>query len=130
MNRERKGRLLRVAGVSLALLAGAGLLLLLRPPCPILEATGYYCGACGVTRMVEEALQGHWAAAFRQNPYMFMALPLAALWLAGEAACYLLGKPPLWRRKWMTALLGAVLGAGIVFTVLRNLPGFPLLRPQ
>ena len=54
MGQQKKRRLLRVGLAALALTAGAALLLLLRPPCLILESTGYYCGACGVTRLVEE----------------------------------------------------------------------------
>ena len=52
MGQQKKRRLLRVGLAALALAAGAVLLLLLRPPCLILESTGYYCGACGVTRLV------------------------------------------------------------------------------
>ena len=101
-----------------------------RRPCLILESTGYYCGACGVTRLVEELLQGHVEAAFRQNVYMFFVLPLAALWLVGEAACYLGGRRPLWKRRWMQALLVCVAAAGVAFTVLRNLPGLECLQPH
>ena len=128
---EGKGkRALQVGAVLLGLAAAAAVFFLLRPPCLVLESTGFYCGACGFTRMVEELLQGHWAGAFRQNPYMFALLPLAGAYLAGEAACYLRQRPPLWKRKGMQALLAVAVGAGIVFTVLRNLPGFEALRPQ
>ncbi len=130
MGKETRRRLLRMALAALALAAAAALFLALRPPCLILKSTGLYCGACGFTRMVEELLQGNVGAAFRQNPYMFALLPLAGAYLAGEAACYLRQRPPLWKRKWMQALLAAAVGAGIVFTVLRNLPGFEALRPQ
>ena len=97
MGQQKKRRLLRVGLAALALAAGAALLLLLRPPCLILESTGYYCGACGVTRLVEELLRGRWEAAFWQNPYMFFVLPLTCLWLLGEAVRYVAGKPPLWK---------------------------------
>ena len=56
--------------------------------------------------------------------------PLAALWLVGEAACYLGGRRPLWKRKWMQALLVCVAAAGVAFTVLRNLPGLECLQPH
>ena len=130
MDRKTGRRLLRVGLAAGALAAGAAALLILRPPCLILESTGLYCGACGVTRMVEELLRGRWEAAFWQNPYMFFVLPLAALWLGGEALCYVRGRPPLWRRRWMLGILLAAVAAGAVFTVLRNLPGFEMLRPQ
>ena len=53
MGQEQKQKLLRVGLVALGVLLLAGVLLALRPPCPFLQGTGYYCGACGVTRMVE-----------------------------------------------------------------------------
>ena len=105
-------RALAVLGAALALGAAAGVFFALRPPCLIWEATGFYCGACGTTRMVEELLQGRVGAAFRQNPYMFWALPLGGLWLIGEAACFVRGRRPLWRRKWMRAALAAAVAAG------------------
>ena len=126
MGKETRRRLLRMALAALALAAAAALFLALRPPCLILKSTGLYCGACGFTRMVEELLQGNVGEAFRQNPYMFALLPLSGAYLA----CYLRQRPPLWKRKGMQALLAVAVGAGIVFTVLRNLPGFEALRPQ
>ena len=113
----------------LGLGAGAAVVLALRPPCLIREATGLYCGACGFTRMAEELLRGHFAAAFWQNPYLFCLLPLLAAWLAGEALCWLRARPPLWRRRWFLWGLAAVAALGMGFTVLRNLPGFGCLRP-
>lgn len=129
MKPETQKRIFRVVLAFLGLGAAAGLLFWLRPPCLILETTGYYCGACGFTRMVEELLRGNVQGAFRQNPYLLGMLPLAAAYLVGEAACYILGKRPLWRRKWMAVVFGAALGAGVLFTLLRNLPGFEWLAP-
>ena len=84
MEKETRRRLLRVALAALALAAAAALFLALRPPCLILKSTGLYCGACGFTRMVEELLQGNVGAAFRQNPYMFVLLPLAGALVEAE----------------------------------------------
>ena len=84
----------------------------LRPPCLILKSTGLYCGACGFTRMVEELLQGNVGAAFRQNPYMFALLPLAGAYLAGEAACYLRQRPPLWKTERGAGAAGSGSGGG------------------
>lgn len=129
MKRETGKRLLRVTAVLLGLCVLAAGLYLLRPPCWILRTTGHYCGACGVTRMVERLLSGDLGGAFRENQYMFLVLPLGALWGLGEAVCYARGYRPLWKRRWMLWVLGAVLAAGLVFTVLRNLPGFSVLQP-
>ncbi|MGI6254117.1 MAG: DUF2752 domain-containing protein [Acutalibacter sp.] len=129
MKAQTGKRLLRAA-LGLAGLGALGAILyLLKPPCPILQTTGFYCGACGVTRLVERLLAGDLAGAFRENQYMFLVLPLAALWLLGEAVCYVRGVRPLWRRRWMPWVFGAVLAAGLVFTVVRNLPGLSGLRP-
>ena len=50
---EGKGkRALQVGAVLLGLAAAAAVFFLLRPPCLVLESTGFYCGACGFTRMV------------------------------------------------------------------------------
>lgn len=129
MEKERRRRLGRVALAALALAAAGGALLLARPPCLIREATGYYCGACGFTRMVEELLHGHVGEAFRQNPYMFFVLPLGLAWLLGEVVCCLRGSRPLYRRRWAQLLGAAVAAVGLAFTVVRNLPGFEWLRP-
>ena len=130
MDRDRKKRLGQLALLCLGPLAAGGFILWRRPPCLVLEATGFYCGACGFTRMAQALLQGRVGEAFWQNPYLFCLLPLVALWLAGEAVCALGGRAPLWRRRWMAVLLGAALAAGLVFTLLRNLSGFEGLRPH
>lgn len=126
---ERKRRLLR-AGAVLGALALAGVLLLVfQPPCLVLTATGWYCAGCGGQRMVLSLLQGDAAGAFGQNPYLFFALPLLGAYLLAEGVRYVLGKPPLYRRRWVMAALAAVLAAGLVFMVLRNLPGWEFLGP-
>ncbi len=130
MDRETGRRLRRVCLVSAGLAAALGLLLLLRPPCWILRATGLYCAGCGGSRMLAELLRGETAHAFRQNPFLFAALPAAAVYLAAEAVRYVAGKRPFWERKWAQAFLVLLLIAAVGFTVLRNLPGFECLRPQ
>ena len=130
MRTERGKRLLRAVLALLGLGVLGWCLYLLRPPCLILKTTGWYCGACGVTRMVERLLAGDLAGAFGENPYMFLALPLGGLWALGEAVCYVLGKRPLWRRRWMLWTLAAVLAVGLVFAVVRNLPGVSVLGPR
>ena len=129
MKGETGKRLLRVTAVLLGLCVLAVVLYFLRPSCWILQSTGYYCGACGVTRMVEQLLAGHVGRAFRENPYMFFVLPLGAAYLVGEGVLYVRWRMPLYKRRWMLPLLVVVIAVGMVFTVLRNLPGFEALRP-
>ena len=129
MKGETGKRLLRVMGVLAGLCVLAAVLYLLRPPCWILQTTGCYCGSCGFTRMVDRLLAGDLGGAFRENPYMFLVTPLGALWILGEAVCYVRGCRPLWKRRWMLWIFGVVLAAGVVFAVLRNFPGFSVLQP-
>lgn len=129
MESQKKRRIFRVALVGLGVCLAAGLLYACRPPCLILKTTGTYCGACGFTRMVDELLHGHVAQAFRENPYMFVVTPLAAVYLVWEGARYIQGKCPLWKEKWVQAVFVVALAVGLLFTLLRNLPGFELLRP-
>lgn len=89
------------------------------PPCPFRLLTGWNCPACGGLRMIHDLLHGDWAAAAADNVFLLTGIPLLAAWI-------LLG----WRRgrpvSPMPAL--AVLGAvTVAWTVLRNLPAFPLV---
>ncbi len=113
--------------LALAVLAGlAGgtlwVVLVLRPPCLILRFTGFACAGCGFSRMVSALLQGDVARAFRSNPYWFCVLPVAVLYVCGEAVCFVRQRPPLLRRRWALPVLVFLLAAAVVFTVARNLP--------
>lgn len=124
-----KKKLLRAAGVLIGLALGAGGVYLLRPPCLILQHTGWYCAGCGTQRMVAAALRGDWAAAFRHNPFMFLLLPLTGAYALWEAWRYAHGESPLYKKKGAPYVLTAVLFLGAAFMVLRNLPGAALLGP-
>lgn len=129
MDREKKGRVLRAAGF----LAGLGLLalavLFLKPPCVILSTTGLTCAGCGGQRMIFALLRGDLAGAFHHNPLLFFLLPLTAACCVWEALRYIEKKPPLHKSKGFLIVLSAVLVLTVLFTVLRNLPGFGFLGP-
>lgn len=130
MKRETRTRALRAALALLALAAACCLVVfVLRPPCLILETTGYYCAGCGGQRMISALLQGDFSGAFRQNPFLFVFLPAAAVYLVAEAVRYVQEKIPLCRSKRFIPLLLAVLTLALLFTILRNLPGFGFLGP-
>lgn len=111
--------LLVLAGLIMAI----GLLLWIAPECLILKYTGCYCAGCGTQHMVLALLRGDFSGAVRENVFMIIALPVAAVYFLWEAVRYVQGKPALWRRKGFFAALGIVLAAAAVFTVLRNIPG-------
>lgn len=98
------------------------------PPCRFYAATGLLCPGCGGTRALHQLLHGNVAQAFYFNPLLVGAAPLgaaAALWMLARRLRRLPVLPGDWR-------LGV--GAGfaavavlVVFWVVRNLPGWPLL---
>jgi len=89
------------------------------PACPFRLLTGWNCPGCGGIRMTHDVLNGDLAAAVTDNVFMLVALPLLALWLVLR-----------WRsgRKLMpTAAVVVVVLATVAWTIVRNLPGFPLV---
>lgn len=91
----------------------------LAPPCPFLHLTGWLCPGCGGLRMTHDLLHGDVAAAVTDNVFLLVGLPLLALWVA------------LRRRRGAAVLpMSAVVViavASVAWTVVRNLPGFPLV---
>ena len=130
MKRDTGKRALRAAMFLLGLLAVFLLVVfLLQPPCLILETTGYYCAGCGGQRMFYALLRGDIAGAFHYNPFLFVFLPLAGAFLAVDTVRYVQGKKLLSKSKLFPVLLAAVLLLALLFTILRNLPGFRFLGP-
>ncbi len=130
MKNETQKRLTRAVFVLLAL--GGALLLLLfviRPPCLISSVTGFLCAGCGGQRMALALLRGDFPAAFHYNGFLLLSLPLWAAYIIAETVFYVRGKPPLYRRRPVLAAIGVYLLLAVVFSVLRNLPGFEMLRP-
>ncbi len=89
------------------------------PPCPFKLLTGLECPGCGGLRMIHDVIHGDLAAAVVDNIFLLVGLPLLAAWV-------------LWRRsrgqQVLTLGVGAVLiVSAVAWTVIRNLPGFPLV---
>lgn len=89
------------------------------PPCPFKLLTGWNCPACGGLRMTHDVLHGELAAAVNDNVVLLIGLPLLALWA-------------LWRyrrdRRIVTPTVVAVtVVTAVIWTVVRNMPGFPLV---
>ncbi|MFY1599760.1 DUF2752 domain-containing protein [Micromonospora sp. WMMD737] len=89
------------------------------PPCPFLTMTGCLCPACGGLRMTHDLLHGDLAAAFVDNPFVLIGLPLLLAWMLLRR---FQGKPTA-----NTPVFVVVITAAVVWTVARNLPGFPLV---
>ncbi|MCV7422777.1 DUF2752 domain-containing protein [Mycobacterium yunnanensis] len=89
------------------------------PPCPFRMLTGWNCPGCGGLRMTHDVLHGDFAAAVVDNVFMLVALPMLALWLVAR-----------WRtglKLMPTSAVVVVVVATVAWTVIRNLPGFPLV---
>lgn len=89
------------------------------PVCPFKALTGWNCPACGGLRMTHDVLHGDLGAAVVDNVFLLIGPPLLAVWLGVR-----------WRQGKQLMPLPAIVViavAGIAWTVIRNLPGFPLV---
>jgi uncharacterized protein DUF2752 len=89
------------------------------PPCPFKLLTGWNCPACGGLRMTHDLLHGDFAAAVVDNVFLLVGLPALLAWIVLR-----------WRtgRPIMTMPAIAVVAVlAIAWTVVRNMPGFPLV---
>ena len=89
------------------------------PAWPFKALTGLDCPACGGLRMTHDLLHGDLAAATVDNVFLLFGLPLLALWLLLR-----------WRQRrplMPVAATVTVVTAAVVWTVVRNWPGFPLV---
>lgn len=89
------------------------------PACPFKLLTGWNCPACGGLRMTHDLLHGEVSAAVVDNVFLLIGLPLLAIWA-------------VWRRRrgqrvFTPAVIVVIAIAMLGWTVLRNLPGFPLV---
>jgi hypothetical protein len=89
------------------------------PVCPFRLLTGWNCPACGALRMAHDVLHGDLAAAINDNVMVLVGIPVLAGWI-------------LLRRRRGKSLLTMPAAATVVitmlaWTVVRNLPGFPLV---
>lgn len=91
------------------------------PRCPFRWLTGWNCPCCGGLRMTHDLLHGELAAAVNDNILLLVGLPALLVWLA---LSWYRGRRP------MTPInIAVIVSTLVLWTVLRNLPGFPLI-PQ
>ena len=89
------------------------------PVCPFKALTGWNCPACGGLRMTHDILHGDLGAAVVDNVFLLVGLPMLLAWLLLR---WRSGKPLM-----NTPAVVVIVVAAITWTVLRNLPGFPLV---
>lgn len=88
------------------------------PLCPFKWLTGWNCPFCGGLRMTNDLLHGHLTAALNDNVFLVAGIPLLFGWVLVRLGR---GKEPL-----PILALPVLVVATIVWTVVRNLPAFPL----
>jgi hypothetical protein len=89
------------------------------PLCPFKWLTGWNCPFCGGLRMTHDLLHGDLIAGINDNLFLLVGIPMLAGWLLIRSRR---GRRPLP----MPAVLTLTVVA-LAWTVLRNLPGFPLV---
>jgi hypothetical protein len=89
------------------------------PLCPFKWLTGWNCPLCGGLRMTHDLLHGDLMATINDNLFLLFALPALAGWILLRRRR---GEPVL-----STPAVVTVTAVAIAWTVLRNLPGFPLV---
>lgn len=89
------------------------------PPCPFKTLTGWDCPACGGLRMTHDLLHGDLAAAFVDNAFVLIGLPLLLAWMMLRRYQ---GQPTANAPVFVVVIVTAV-----TWTIVRNLPGFPLV---
>ncbi len=111
---------------ALAWLDQAGLSVI--PACPFFTITGLWCPLCGGTRAVEALAAGDVGAALGLNLLVVLAVPLVLAewvrWTTGRAR----GR----RTSFMNVssrTIAVVAGLGVLYMVVRNLPGMEMLAP-
>lgn len=88
------------------------------PACPFKWLTGWNCPFCGGLRMTHDLLHGDVVAGIHDNVFLLVGIPLLVVWLLVRR-----GRGQAWPPR---AALLTMLVATITWTVLRNLPAFPL----
>jgi hypothetical protein len=89
------------------------------PACPFKLLTGWHCPACGGLRMTHDLLHGDLAAAVVDNVFLLVGLPALLVWIVVR-----------WRMRrpiMTTSVIAVIAVLAITWTVVRNMPGFPLV---
>src|SRR6516162_5555779 len=89
------------------------------PLCPFKWLTGWNCPFCGGLRMTHDLLHGDLVAGINDNVFLLVVIPVLAGWIVMRRRH---GQP--WLS--MPAVLTVVVAA-VAWTVMRNVPGFPLV---
>ena len=92
--------------------------------CPFKALTGYNCPGCGMSRCVNALAHGDIGAAFHYNAFLFLLIPVLAwgwwAWFRADSKGQAIPAPRLW-------VIYSLVAIALVFWVVRNIPGLPLI---
>jgi hypothetical protein len=97
------------------------------PVCMFHSLTGLNCPGCGATRALYALLHGHVRLAFKDNALLMVMLAALAVWSTRIIFQKLRRQPAAFNIP--AKFLWLLLAVGLVFAVVRNLPGFEWLSP-
>ncbi|MBO4426368.1 MAG: DUF2752 domain-containing protein [Clostridiales bacterium] len=90
-------------------------------PCAFRTITTLKCPSCGVTHMFSDMLHGDFAAAFKDNVFLFCTWPvIAGLLIYADYRTAAHKKLP----KWCNIIMIAFIVLLIIWGIIRNLPVF------
>ncbi|HEX8245696.1 MAG TPA: DUF2752 domain-containing protein [Longimicrobium sp.] len=96
------------------------------PRCLLYLSTGIYCPGCGALRAMHALLHGRVVAALGYNALLVTLLPFLGYAITAQAFEAWAGRPVLPTVPLSGRMARAVLWVFILFTVLRNIPVYPL----
>lgn len=96
------------------------------PRCILYVTTGIYCPGCGGLRAAHALLHGRVLTALDYNALFVVCLPFLLWAIAAQALEAIAGRPVLPTVRLSGRMARAILWTFIVFTVLRNIPVYPL----
>jgi len=95
------------------------------PGCLFHDLTGFSCPGCGMTRATYSALHGDLLAALRFNCLGMLLVPAGLLGMGLELFGWMRGKPLPVSLRISRHAMWWLIGAVLVFWVLRNVPVWP-----
>ena len=95
-------------------------------PCPWKSNFNIECAGCGATRMFKSIFELNFYQAFRFNPFIFILLLILIIYLIYILICKI-KKVDYYKIKSRDFLILLILV--ILFTIVRNIPGFEYLKP-
>ncbi|HBR32865.1 MAG TPA: hypothetical protein DD733_12380 [Clostridiales bacterium] len=95
------------------------------PSCIFYVTTGFYCPGCGITRMFLALLDGDFAKAVTYNTAAMLFIPIWVIY----SICYYFNKPGFIRStKFFYVLFYTTVSFFVIYSILRNIPGFMFLQ--